>query len=607
MSVDLAIVLALLVAAMAMFALNRPRMDAVALLMMTVLPFTGVLRMDEALAGFSDPNILLIAALFVIGEGLVRTGVARRVGDWLVARAGRSEARLIALLMIAVAGIGSVMSSTGVVAIFIPIVLRIAGNAGLAPGRLMMPLSMAALISGMMTLVATPPNLVVQSELARRGFEGFGFFSFTPFGIPILLLAIGYMLFARRWLTGTVDPAPAGRPRLSDWVAEYALAGRDHRLRVLAGSPWIGRRLDELNLRGSEGANIVAIERGGRFDRSLLRPEAGTALRAGDVLFLDLFGPDADIAALTERHGLERLPLAGTYFSDRRQEIGMAELMLPATSRLAGRTLLEARFRTVHDLSVVGLKRGRSALSDGLLRERLRIGDTLLVVGPWKAIERLRTDSRNLVVLTLPAESDEVLAAPGRAPWALLALALMIVLMVGGIVPNVQAALIACLVMGLLRCIDMNSAYRSIHWQSLVLIVGMLPFSLALQRTGGVDLAAQGLLMLVGQASPHAILAGLFVATALFSLFISNTATAVLMAPVALAVAQALQASPYPFAMTVALAASAAFMTPIASPVNILVLGPGRYGFMDFVRIGLPFTLLTLAATVFLVPLLLPL
>lgn len=259
MSVDLAIVLALLVAAMAMFALNRPRMDAVALLMMTVLPFTGVLRMDEALAGFSDPNILLIAALFVIGEGLVRTGVARQVGDWLVARAGRSEARLIVGLMIAVAGIGSVMSSTGVVAIFIPIVLRIAGNAGLAPGRLMMPLSMAALISGMMTLVATPPNLVVQSELARRGFEGFGFFSFTPFGIPILLLAIGYMLFARRWLTGTVDPAPAGRPRLSDWVAEYALAGRDHRLRVRAGSPWVGRRLDELNLRGSEGANIVAI------------------------------------------------------------------------------------------------------------------------------------------------------------------------------------------------------------------------------------------------------------------------------------------------------------------------------------------------------------
>jgi len=608
MTVDLAIVLALLAAAMAMFALSRPRMDAVALVMLTVLPFTGVIRVDEALAGFSDPNIVLIAALFVIGEGLVRTGIARRVGDWLVARAGRSEAKLIVLLMIAVAGIGSVMSSTGVVAIFIPIVLRIARNASLAPGRLMMPLSMAALISGMMTLVATPPNLVVQSELVRRGFEGFGFFSFTPFGLPILILAIAYMLFARRWLAGTAaDTAGPARPRLTDWVAEYALAGRDYRLRLLPDSPWIGRRLEALDLRARSGVNVVAIERGGRFGRTLVRPAAATELQAGDVLFLDLFAPTVDIDTLADRFRLERLPLTDAYFADRAQEIGMAELMLPATSRLEGRTLAESRFRTVHDLAVVGLKRGRTARTTGLPDEPLRIGDTLLVVGPWKAITRLQSDSRDLVVLSLPVESDDVLPAAGRAPHALLALALMVGLMVSGIVPNVQAALIGCLVMGLLRCIDMNSAYRSIHWQSLVLIVGMLPFALALQRTGGVDLAAQGLLGLVGTASPHAVLAALFVATALFSLFISNTATAVLMAPVALAVAEAMQASPYPFAMTVALAASAAFMTPVASPVNILVLGPGRYRFMDFVRVGLPFTLLALAVTVVLVPLLLPL
>jgi di/tricarboxylate transporter len=210
MNTDLAIVLTLLAATIVMFALNRPRMDAVALIMMTVLPLTGVITMSDALAGLSDPNIVLIAALFVIGEGLVRTGVAQRLGDLLIRRAGHSEARLIMLLMVIVAGVGSFMSSTGVVAIFIPVVLRIARNAGIAAGRLMMPLSVAALISGMMTLIATAPNLVVHSQLVRQGHEGFHFFSFTPFGVPVLILALLYMLFARRWLASAVPSSRDG-------------------------------------------------------------------------------------------------------------------------------------------------------------------------------------------------------------------------------------------------------------------------------------------------------------------------------------------------------------------------------------------------------------
>src|SRR5215472_17619414 len=200
MNSELAVVLVLLAAAVAMFAINRPRMDAVALIMLTVLPFTGVITMGEALAGFSDSTIVLLAALFVIGEGLVRTGVAQRLGDWLNEKAGSSERRLVVLLMAAVAGLGAFMSSTGVVAIFIPVTLRIAQNTGTAPSQLMMPLSVAALISGMLSLIATAPNLVVQGELVRHGSEGFKFFSFTPFGLPVLIVGIIYMLFARRWL-----------------------------------------------------------------------------------------------------------------------------------------------------------------------------------------------------------------------------------------------------------------------------------------------------------------------------------------------------------------------------------------------------------------------
>src|SRR5262245_2342659 len=205
MTTELAVVLALLAAAIVMFAFNKPRMDAVALMMLTALPFTGVLTMSEALAGFSDSNIVLIAALFVIGEGLVRTGVARSLGDWLAAKAGSSKTRLVVLLMIVVCGLGSTMSSTAVTAIFIPVVLRIAQSVGTSPGGLMMPLSFAALISGMTTLIATAPNLVVNSELVRHGEQGFHFFSFTPFGLPILVIGIIYMLFARRWLTPKTD------------------------------------------------------------------------------------------------------------------------------------------------------------------------------------------------------------------------------------------------------------------------------------------------------------------------------------------------------------------------------------------------------------------
>jgi di/tricarboxylate transporter len=609
MNTELVIVLTLLVSAVVMFVLNKPRMDAVALIMLAVLPFTGIISMGEALAGFSDPNIVLIAALFVIGEGLVRTGVAQRLGDWLTARAGKSETRLLVLLMLAVGVLGSIMSSTGVIAIFIPVALRIAQSTGMAASRLMMPMSVAALISGMMTLVGTAPNLVVNSELMRGGAEGFRFFSFTPFGAPILVLGIGYMLFARRWLAGKSDDGATvtRRASLRDWIQDYKLADREHRVRLTSESPLVGQTIGELDLRHTSGASIVAIERRGRFSREVIGPTANTELRADDVLLLDLFTTNADAGALRQKYALEELPLSGDYFTDRSQEIGMAEVMLGGYSDLAGKTVVEARMRTRYGLTVIGRRRGSVAEEGSLLNEKLNIGDTLLVIGTWKHIRQLQTDTAHLVVLNLPTEMDEVLPASGKAPQAVACLLLMVGLMISGVVPNVQAALIAGLLMGALRCIDLNSAYRAIHWKSLILIVGMLPFSLALQRTGGVDLAANALISVTGGAGTHVVLGSLFLITAGLGLFISNTATAVLMAPVALAIASDMNASPYPFAMIVALAASTAFMTPISSPVNTLVVGPGNYKFGDFVKIGLPFSLVVMVVCVILVPILLPL
>jgi di/tricarboxylate transporter len=605
---DLLIVLTLLGAAIVMFAINKPRLDAVALIMLVALPFTGILTMAEVLAGFSDPNIVLIAALFVLGEGLVRTGVAQRLGDWLIARAGKSEVRLVVLLMVVVGALGATMSSTAVTAIFIPVALRISESTGIGPGRLMMPLSVAALISGMMTLVATAPNLVVNSELERHGVAGFRFFSFTPFGLPILLLGILYMSVARRWLRDAATPvSSSSRPSFAIWIDEYKLADREYRLRITAQSPLVGKTLDDFDLEGLSGATIVAIERSRRFGRELMEPTAKADLQAGDVLLIDCGASDPDIGSICERFGLEEMPLRGAYFADRSQEIGLAEVIVAATSDLVGQTIAAADFRTRFNLTVIGLRRGVVARGREFLREPLAIGDTLLLIGPWRELEKLRSAGSGLVILHMAAERDAVLPAPQKAVYALACLALVVGLMVSGVIPNVQAVLIGCLLMGLLRCIDFNSAYRSIDWKTIVLIVGMLPFSIALERTGGVELAANGLRALTAGAGPRFVLATLFAITALLGMFISNTATAVLMAPVALAVAHELGASPYPFAMIVALAASTAFMTPVSSPVNTLVVAPGHYTFSDFVRIGVPFSLIVLIVSVVLVPWLLPL
>jgi di/tricarboxylate transporter len=610
MNPQLALVLGLLGGCVAMFVTNRPRMDVVALLAMVVLPLAGIITIPEALAGFSDPNVILIAALFVVGEGLVRTGVANQIGDFLLKHSAGSETRLLVLLMLAAAGLGSVMSSTGVVAIFIPVVLLVANRRQLSPGRLMMPLAYAGLISGMLTLVGTAPNLVVDSALRHAGHAGFSFFSFTPFGVVILAAGIGYLLVARRWLNRSdKDRGTEGRRRqLMDFVEDYRLVGREYRMRIGKGSPLIDQTLESAGKNRRSEGNVVAIERkhGNRVD--ILEPRAGLQLLEGDVLLIDIaIPPDEERAKELAELKLEPLHLRGRYFTDRSRDIGMAEVLLPPDSNLVGRTIIEATFRTRFRLNVIGLRRGREAVEGVIAEEKLRAGDTLLVIGRWKHILNLQKHPHDFVVLTLPTEMDEVAPAASKAPWALACLAMMVVLMVTGWVPNVVAALLACLLLGATRCLTLDAAYRAIQWPSLILIVGMMPFSAALQKTGGVDLAVQGLLQVFGNSEPSLLLAALFALTSLIGLFVSNTATAVLMAPIALSAAHALGLSPHPFAMTVALASSAAFMTPVSSPVNTLVMVPGKYRFGDFVKIGVPFTILVMILTVLLVPWLLPL
>ncbi|OOH86477.1 SLC13 family permease [Pasteurellaceae bacterium 15-036681] len=591
------------------FIRNKLRMDIIALLVIICFSLSGILTTNEVFAGLSDPNIILIALLFIIGEGLVRTGIAYQVSEWLMKVAGASEIKVLVLLMFSIAGLGAFMSSTGIVAIFIPVVLAICSSMNISPKRLMMPLSVAGLISGMMTLIATPPNLVAHSELVKSGFEGFNFFSFTPIGFAVLILGIGYMLIARNWLDNgeTLYVEKKEGASMSQLIETYQLQGRAKMAIITTDSSLIGKTINELNLRSQYGLNIIAIQRVRRLRSISIPAYANETLQDKDVLLMDISIDGETFEQHCETFHLRPIELKGEYFSAHAKSVGMAEVSVMPEAESIGKHIGELKFRATYGLSVVGVKRDGAVLEGDVIHAEIKLGDTLLVMGVWNQILAMGNKSRDFFLLNTPEESKMVAPAISQAPHALFAVATMVFLMITGIVPNVIAALIACLMLGKFRCIDIKSAYDSIHWPSLILIVGMMPFSTALQKTGGVELIVRILLNIMNDLDIHFVLVALFVFTSIIGAFISNTATAILVMPIAISIAGHLNYSPVPFAMIVAISASSAFITPVSSPVNTMVLAPAGYKFMDFVKVGVPFTLLVMVLSVFLVPILFPL
>jgi di/tricarboxylate transporter len=606
MSWELIFVLALVAVAGLAMASGRVRMDVTAFLVVLALGLSGVLSPSEALAGFSDPVVLTIAGLLVVGEALARTGVATTIGSWVTRLSGTSETRVLVLLMVAAATLGSVMSSTAVIAIMIPVAVSIARSTGTARSRILMPLAQAVLISGMLTLIATAPNLVVSGALQRAGFEPLAFFSFTPIGAAVLLVAVLYVVgFGRRLFPGgTKGARPGLAVGIRELVRRYGLEGGLHRIEVEARGRLAGRTLADAALGSSYGVRILGIERVERFAARVIgAPPADLKLRAGDVLIVQAHGPgfarcaeelELNVQPMQERHG--RL-------MDR--DIGVAEVLVPPESSLKGRTLREREFRSRHQLEVIGLRRTGQVV-ESYLDERLRPGDTLLVAGPWDRILHLHTDLGDFVVLTLPSELEVAAPARKRAPIAVVAVVAMVVISALDIVPVVFVVMATAVVLIATRCLTMQDAYRAMHWSAVFLIAGMLPIADALQHTGGVDLIVGRLVGGLGGLGPVVMTAALFIVTAVLGSLLSSSPTAVLMAPVAIGVAGAMGVSPAGFAMTVAIAASSAFVSPISSPVGTLVMEPGGYRYVDFLRAGVPLLLLTWLVTVVLVPLLFP-
>ncbi|HMQ29651.1 MAG TPA: SLC13 family permease [Chloroflexaceae bacterium] len=605
MTPETLIVFGILAATVALFLSDRLRLDVVALLALLALTLSGILTPAEALAGFGDPLVLTIAGLFVVGAAIFQTGVGDALGRRLTSIAGTSEPRAIAATMLLVALLSTVMSSTGTVAVFLPVVTALARSTGLSRARLLIPLAYAALLGGMVTLIASPPNLVASEALRAAGYEPFGFFSFTPSGLIMVLLGVGYMALLGRRLLPAHDheaPAVARVEDAADLVARYQLPGQLFRLRVRSGSPLAGRTLADNNLRAEARLNVVAIQRA--HAGQVAPPDPGAMVGVGDVLTVKGTSEDVQRAAQTLVLGVQ--PESTQDGEELAGELGVAEVLLTPRSRLLGHSLRAARFRDLYQVIVLAILRHGEPVAGPTSQATLRFGDTLLVQGTWAQIAGLRAERNDFVVLGEPRGHEGVRYDPRRGALVIAIMLAMLALITFELLPTATAVLLAAVAIVLTGCLTMEDAYRAMSWESVVLIAGMLPMATALEKTGGMELLAGGLTASLGPLGPLAVLAGLFMLTSLFGLFISNTATAVLMAPIALQAAAALAVSPYPMLMTVAIAASTAFATPIASPVNTLVVGPGGYRFRDFVVVGMPLQLLLLAASVLAIPLLFP-
>ena len=591
-----------------MMASNRVRFDVVALLVMIALIVTGIMSVPEALSGFGNSAVVVVGGLFVVGEMLDRTGVARAVGDQILKRGGSSEVQLLVLIMVSAGLLGSAMSSTAVVAIFIPIVLRIAAQTGIAASRILIPMSYAALISGMTTLIASPPNLVVSSELAASGYSALGFFSFSVIGLAVLAVAVLYILVLGRHLLpdNRDDDTPRRRRRtVEDLWLHYDLEEHTEAVEITASSSLAGQQLSETALGSRYGTRVlVHVRHSARDRKSISLPTSTMELEPGDVLVVAAV-EQAQIERLIEEQGLRRF--AGYQREVQRWtwEIGMASVLIHPDSELVGRTVVDARFRTQYGLQVIGVRHGATPVRE-VDNHKFAAGDSLLLHGPWSRIDALKDENHDFVMTDIAAEREDVVEAYSKAPTALLVLGAMVLLSVLKVVPLVVCVLGAAIAAVMTGCLSAERAYNSVNWSSLVLVAGMLPLADALQATGGSDMIVGGLLYSFGDAGPGVMFTVLYFLTAALGLVLSNTASAVLVVPIAITAAQTLEISPYPFAIAVLIAASAAYSTPVSTPVVTLVVGPGRYRFMDFIKVGVPLLVLTWLVALLVTPLVFP-
>ena len=622
MTLEMWVALGILVAAIILFVTEWLRVDVVAIAVMVSLMLSGLLTAQEAIAGFSNPAVLTIAALFIVGGGVMQTGLAASIGERILKVAGDHPGRLTVVIMTAVALLSAVMSDTGTVAVLLPAIISLGVSAKISPSRLLIPLSYGSLLGGATTLIGTPPNIIVSDLLREHGLRPFSFFDYTPVGLALFLAGILFMVSIGRHLLPDhktkTDVQRVETPE--ELLALYRLPDNLFRLRVRRSSELAGKNLFESRLRQDYRLTVLDILRpktsssdtkdaqgksnGYQAKYDSISPSPEATFMPGDILLVQSSSSDVSHAAAALNLGVQ--PAQSQDDSSLiSSEVGIAEILLPPRSSLLGKSLVEVQFGTLYHLTVLGINRPGVEESLDLKGTELRFGDTLLVQGPWKNILDLREKRRDFVVMGQP---EQVLGAPARAkaPLAMLVLIGMLLVMITNLMPLATASMLAALVMILTGCLSIDEAYDAVDWKSIVLIAGMLPMATALEKVGLVNLAAQGFTQGLGSLGPILTLGGFFLLTSLFTQVLSNTATTVLIAPIALATSYQLGIQPYAFLMAVAIAASMAFATPVASPANTLVMGAGHYRFSDYIKVGVPLILISLVVTMLFLPLIFP-
>ncbi len=598
------------------FAIGKIRSDIIALCAMLTLVISGTITPNEALAGFSNPVTIMMVGLFVVGGAILQTGLAKMISAKIMKLAGTNSTVIFLAVMLVTAVIGAFVSNTGTVALMLPIVVSIAASTKTSPSYLLMPLAFASSMGGMLTLIGTPPNLVIQETLTEAGYEPLGFFSFLPVGIICIIVGIAVLLPLSKWLLAKKDKDEKNNARsgktLPQLVNEYKLTENLHLLKVSQGSPLAGMKMASLDLYNTYALTVLEVRKEtgsySKLTKNISQKTVGaeTVFENDDIIYIsgdrdnvERFKTDFNLkTAHTEGNGLE--------FYD----IGIAELMLMPGSRLTGRLIRNTALRAKYNINVVSIRRKGEYIRERLADEALKNGDVLLVQGAWTDIARLKTDDDDWVVLGQPLDQAAKVTLSYKAPLAAAIMIAMIAVMVFDFIPiaPVTAVLTAAVLTVLCGCFrNVEAAYKTINWESIVLIAAMMPMSVALEKTGVSALISHSLTGSLGQYGALPLLAGIYFTTSLLTMFISNTATAVLMAPIAMTSATELGLSPYAFLFAVTLGASMCFASPFATPPNALVMRAGKYTFMDYIKVGLPLQIIIGIVMIFALPLIFPL
>lgn len=609
------LMLIILTITIGLFVWGKYSPDVVALVSMLSLFLCGILTLNETLSGFSNPTVIMIASLFIIGEGLSQTGWTALAGKKLIGLAKKSVPKLLVIITLGSGVLSGFVSNTGTVATLLPATISSAWSIGTMPSKILIPVAFGSNTGGLLTLTGTPPNIIANNALIEAGFEGFSFFEFSLIGLPLLIIAILYF----RYIGFKILPKNKTNNKpvnidstLHEWIEAYQIKNDYYQLRIRSFSNLINTKLSKWDIENKYQVNIIRLKR--RHPNRLKGtqpfiefPKEDTELRYHDILTVK--GSTESINRILLEHSLGLLPKESAESEIKNnlinQEVGVSEILVTPKSRLVGQKIKMRKYLERYDIQLLATSRNKKPFLEEEMR--VNVGDSFIIRGPWNKIEELKNNYKNIVVVGSPEEMlKDVDSLTPKSYIALGALLLMILLLVIKAVPGAIAALISAGIVLFSGCVPFTKAYKSISWVSVVMIAAMIPMGVAIQKTGAAELISNSLIAMLGRENPTLLLGGIFLLTTTFSQFINNSATAVLMAPIVLLAAQTLGVSPEPLLITIAISASTAFLTPIGTTTNAMVMSAGNYKFMDYLKVGLPLLIIFFITTIVLVPIIWP-